>query len=66
MRGPYWKAIHFKAKLAAKASTASQQITAQLKSDENKLRGHIAEANYYLELKAAIAQYKAARQPSEQ
>jgi hypothetical protein len=33
---------HFKAKLAAKASTTSQQITAQLRADENRLKGQLA------------------------
>jgi septal ring factor EnvC (AmiA/AmiB activator) len=41
---------HFKAKLAAKASTASQQITAQLRADEERLRGQIAAISYYDEL----------------
>jgi hypothetical protein len=50
---------HFKAKLAAKASTASQQITAQLRADEERLRVQIAAISYYDELKAAIAQHKA-------
>jgi hypothetical protein len=50
---------HFKAKLAAKASTASQQITAQLRADENRLKGQLATVSYYDELKVAIAQYKA-------
>jgi hypothetical protein len=47
---------HFKAKLAAKASTASQQITAQLRADENRLKGQLATVSYYDELKAAIVQ----------
>jgi hypothetical protein len=49
---------HYKAKLMAKASVASQQITAQLKSDETALKSRIAAVSYYDEIKAALDQVR--------
>jgi hypothetical protein len=50
---------HFRAKLSAKASVSSGQINAQLKADEQKLRGQLAVTSYYDELKKALLEFRA-------
>jgi hypothetical protein len=53
---------NFRAKLAAKASVASQQVNAQLKADENQLKaGRNNEENFYDELSARLESYRAAK-----
>lgn len=46
--------IHYRVKLMAKASVASAQISAQLKSDETALKSRIAAVSYYQEIKDAL------------
>jgi len=50
---------HFRAKLSAKASVSSGQINAQLKADEQRLRGQLAVTSYYEELKKALEDFRA-------
>lgn len=45
---------HYKAKLMAKASVAAQQISAQLRSDENALKSREVAISYYTEIKEAL------------
>jgi hypothetical protein len=53
---------NFRAKLAAKASVASQQINAQLKADENQLKASRGNGqDFYGELKAALEDYRMKR-----
>jgi hypothetical protein len=52
---------HFKAKLAAKASVSSQQISAQLKADDQRLKAHSIEVSYYDELSKALREYQEKR-----
>jgi hypothetical protein len=49
---------HYRAKLQAKASVASQQITAALKADENRLKTFELERSFYKEIKEALAAYR--------
>lgn len=46
--------LFFRAKLMAKASLASAQINAQLKSDETALKARITGVSYYDEIKLAL------------
>lgn len=50
---------NYRAKLSAKASVSSQQISAQLKADEQRLRGQLAVTSYYQELKKALEDFRA-------
>jgi len=53
---------NFRAKLSAKAAVASQQITAQLKADDQRLKAtHTAEGSFYAELRQALEAYQAER-----
>jgi hypothetical protein len=45
---------HYRAKLQAKASVASQQITAALKADENRLKTFELERSFYMVLKIRL------------
>jgi hypothetical protein len=49
---------HYRVKLSAKATVASAQITAQLKSDETRLKSTTAVISYYDEIKEAIEAYR--------
>lgn len=49
---------NYRAKLQAKASVAAQQINAQLKADEQRLKGEIARVSFYADIKRALAEYR--------
>lgn len=49
----------YRAKLMAKASVASAQISAQLKSDETALKSRIAAVSYYDEIRHALEDARA-------